>query len=273
MGKVIEIAEKLAKDVTSGSASIAKIFLSGVVEHGFTRDELEEAIGLLVKAHPDMAIIRNIERKLIGSAEGSESAVAKEILDSIEKAPEKIGMHLVALLPKEAVVITYSRSYTVFRALEICAKEGHIKRVIISEGRPDFEGVEFARNLADIGINVTLCIDAALGSFIDEVDAIVVGADAVTPAFVVNKVGTLFLALVANFENKPIYALASTHKFIDKMLPTKTIAPEKIMSQTHNKILVESPLFERVRLSLFSGIVSEQGLMGLPEIYKIVKQE
>ena len=61
-----------------------------------------------------------------------------------------------------------------------------------------------------------------------KVDAIVIGADSVTADYLINKIGTIQLALLANYFDKPIYALTSTHKFIKSAKPQKIASAKSI---------------------------------------------
>jgi hypothetical protein len=72
-------------------------------------------------------------------------------------------------------------------------------------------------------------------------DAVVVGADAVTPRAVINKVKTTALAEAAGRKGIPIYAVAGEFKFVGDELPV-------------------APVFEATPLELFSAIAGPQGL-------------
>jgi hypothetical protein len=84
--------------------------------------------------------------------------------------------------------------------------------VIVCESRPLCEGVTLARRLAAAGLDVTLVTDAQAGVFVREADAVLLGADAVTPQGVVNKAGSLLLALAARAAGVPVLAVATTLK-------------------------------------------------------------
>jgi hypothetical protein len=73
-------------------------------------------------------------------------------------------------------------------------------------------------------------------------EAVVVGADAVTPSAVINKVKTRALAEAARRHAVPCYAVAGDTKFFAAELP------------------VESP-FERIPLELFTAIATPDGLL------------
>jgi len=84
--------------------------------------------------------------------------------------------------------------------------------VIVCESRPLCEGVTMAQRLAAAGLSVTLITDAQAGVFVEEADLVLLGADAVTPAGVVNKVGSKLLALAAKAAGVPVVAVTDSRK-------------------------------------------------------------
>jgi hypothetical protein len=84
--------------------------------------------------------------------------------------------------------------------------------VIVCESRPLCEGVAMAQRLAAAGLHVALITDAQAGVFVEEADVVLLGADAVTPAGVVNKVGSKLLALAAKAAGVPVVAVTDSLK-------------------------------------------------------------
>ncbi len=116
------------------------------------------------------------------------------------RAPDALVRHAVALLGSESPdtlrLVTISFSATVLRVLESLARRQPI-HVSCSDGQPGLEGRRLAERLAAAGIAVTHYTDAALGHAIAGATAVLVGADAVTPDWFLNKTGTRMLAAVA----------------------------------------------------------------------------
>jgi translation initiation factor 2B subunit (eIF-2B alpha/beta/delta family) len=69
-----------------------------------------------------------------------------------------------------------------------------------------------AQRLAAAGLHVTVITDAQAGAFVEEADLVLLGADAVTPAGVVNKVGSKLLALAAKAAGVPVVAVTDSLK-------------------------------------------------------------
>ncbi|MCD6595912.1 hypothetical protein J7L68_09615 [bacterium] len=271
MSEIIEYSNKLAQDAYSGSSEIIKKFLKMVQKTKPSRNELRKTFKILMSAHPDMAVLKGTYRILQNVPEDGISIAAMEFLKSLESAPEKIGEHLAKMLHQNAIVMTYSRSGTVGEALLKVNEINKIGGIVLSESRPDLEGRDFAKFFTRYDIQVTLTLDCALGNLIEGVDAVVIGADAVTTDYIINKTGTVQISLLANYFDKPIYVLASTHKFTMSANPQKIASAKSIWENAPDGIFVQSPLFERIPLALLTAVICERGPVGIEEIKMILE--
>lgn len=70
-------------------------------------------------------------------------------------------------------------------------------------------------NMKEAGIEVQLILDSAVSSVMDKVDAVLVGAEAVVESGgIVNKIGTLAIALIAKTFQRPLYVMTESLKFM-----------------------------------------------------------
>ncbi len=271
MKSLADISEEIANNTTDGSSVLAQKFLERVCEGGFSPEEFQNAVRLILDSHPDMAILKHAFRILEKVPFDGVPSAASEFLKSMRRAPQKIAEYVIGILPDKATVMTYSRSGTVYEAIKMSARSGKISKVILSESRPDMEGRILAQQLCEQKIQVLLTIDGALGALMESVDAVLVGADAVTPEYVVNKVGTLQVALAANYADKPIFALASTHKFTARATPSKASPIKSIWENPPYGVEIFSCIFEKIPLALFRSVVCERGCVGVEEIEAIIE--
>ena len=123
---------------------------------------------------------------------------------------EGIKRYGLALLKDKRKAITHSYSSTVLNVLGSCKGI----EVICPESRPLYEGLRTAQELGERGIRVKIVVDSAASSLMGECDVVIVGADAITPDGVVNKIGTYGLALAARERKVPFYVLAGTEKLL-----------------------------------------------------------
>ncbi|RKZ32246.1 hypothetical protein DRQ33_06220 [bacterium] len=271
MSTLIEISEKLGEDMYSGSSQVVAKFLEALSEKKISREEMERAFNILISAHPDMAVLQHAFKILRNVPIDGIHTAAKEFLRSLKNSPRRIGEYLAEMLPQKAIVLSYSQSGTVGEALLRVHEMGKLGGVILSESRPGLEGRKFASFFLENNIQVTLSLDCALGSLIEGADAVAIGSDAVTVEYIVNKIGSLQLALLANYFDKPIFALASTHKFVSSAIPQKIAEPKNIWDDAPIGIFVQSPLYERVPLALLTAVICERGLVGIEEIEMILE--
>ncbi|MCS5732211.1 translation initiation factor eIF-2B alpha/beta/delta subunit family protein [Herbiconiux daphne] len=138
----------------------------------------------------------------------------------------RLGAETVALLPDGARILTHCWMDTYLIEFVRAAREAG-KRFdwVATETRPYLQGARLtAHTLAELGEHVTLITDgmgaAALapGSSLGRIDALVTAADRVSlDGAVVNKVGTLGLAVAASAFDVPFYALVQAP---DRLAPT-----------------------------------------------------
>lgn len=113
------------------------------------------------------------------------------------------------------VILVHSFSRTVLALLEHAAKNLVRFRVFVTEAAPSGQGKKMARALRQRGIPVSLIVDNAVGSVIDQVSKVFCGAEGVAESGgVINQVGTYQTAVLAKNANKPFYIVTESHKFV-----------------------------------------------------------
>jgi translation initiation factor 2B subunit (eIF-2B alpha/beta/delta family) len=85
-------------------------------------------------------------------------------------------------------------------------------KAFVCESRPLCEGLQLSAKLAQAGVQTTVITDAQGALFTQQCDMVLLGSDAITAGGVVNKVGSLQLALAARHYGKLVYAVADTYK-------------------------------------------------------------
>jgi translation initiation factor 2B subunit (eIF-2B alpha/beta/delta family) len=259
---------RIASDNVSGAAEIlrsaATVFslMSAEPAHQASPsiEEAQRAIlntGLaLARAQPDMSSLLRLASEALSAAHTETAgrqalrAAADAALRFVESATDsahRAAMHAVLLIRDGSKVLTHSRSSTVLEALIKAQDAGKHFEVVATESGPMVEGRKLASELSDRGINVTVIADAAASLFIERADLIMIGADKITPRFVVNKVGTRMIALAARERGVPIYVICDTSKFI---------ADDYLAG-----VAVPGSYFEATPLGYFTGIIGESGVL------------
>ena len=198
------------------------------------------------------------------------AAAVQHYAEQVRRAPRALARFAVDLLlsgsPGVSLsVATVSSSSAVHGCLSALSERCRL-RVLCAEGRPMWEGRELAASLADEGIATTLCTDAAIGARLDRVDAVLVGADAVSAGWFINKCGTRQVAAVAEGVGVPVYVVAGRDKFIgpplaDMLELTGGLAVE-VWNSPPVGVTVENPYFERVPISGVASVITDTGVIG-----------
>lgn len=235
------------------------------------RETFKESARALALARPMMAAIQNaVALAWHNCANGAEPHVAvQDAIDAIEQAPEGMTLAARSVIPNDTVM-TYSYSSTVIEVLSRIKP----RRAIVSEGRPLGEGLAQARELRSAGIAVTFITEAEMALFVQEADAVVVGADTILPeGDFINKIGTRLLALAAKDADVPFYSVAETLKVVAPSEPIP-FAPEEGRSREITSarwLEVRNVIYESTPGRLVAAYITEEGLLKPGGIKRYVK--
>lgn len=266
--------QEIREDRERGARQLALAALQALAAVAPTcaTEELREAARALALARPLMAPSANAMAwawsRLLETGDAPRSI--REVMEAIEMAPEGLAAAARGTLPT-GTLMTYSYSSTVVEVL------GRLKprRVIISEGRPLNEGLKTARALAEAGTSMTLITEAQIALFVQEADAVVVGADTILPdGGFVNKVGTRLLALAAGGAGVPLYVLSETLKVAAASAP-KRFAPEEGRAREvygEKWLEVRNVYFEVTPPQLVTAYITEDGLLRPPQMRRYSRE-
>jgi translation initiation factor eIF-2B subunit delta len=232
----------------------------------------------LVAAQPDMAPVLNLANAVRGAA-ASGGGPAEALRLAVKAAGDfsrlaaaayvETAKQAAKLIRPGCKLLTHSRSSTVLEALSTAARKGVAFGVIATESRPVLEGRTLATELANAGIVVTLIADAAAATVLSEIDLVLVGADRVTPEAVVNKIGTLMIALAARERAIPIHAVCDTTKFTasahSSAAKRRQRDPAELWTDPPSNVRVRNEYFEETPLKYFAAVVTEHGFLNPTE--------
>ena len=168
------------------------------------------------------------------------------------------------LLSDNMTVFTHSYSSTVVNAILESGRKN--LNIIVTEARPLNEGVKTA-NILSKEYNVTLITDAQAGHFMNNTDIVLMGTDSVLPdGSLINKVGTYLIALAAQKQKVPVYALCQTNKFHLKSSKRTAIELEEkesqeVISENIPNVSVRNIYFEITPAELINSIITEKGIL------------
>lgn len=281
--------DPLRQDVKSGAAELARqaisLFEAAIEAPGaedveaFRADLVELSLRVLA-AQPSMAGLVGLAASVVRAASGTADLdVARDearraviaFRTRLDQATREIAARADGLIPAGGRVLTLSSSSTVRLAILEAARRRAFD-VICLEGRPNLEGRALAEALAEAGVRVTLAVDAAVCAVIRGCDVVLGGADSIGDLGVVNKIGTRAAALAARSAGIPIYALADTSKILPAGFPQPVEddrPSQEVWPDSPPGVTIWNRYFEATPLSLFAGVVTEQGLRTADELDRI----
>lgn len=274
--------ETVSEDSEHGSSYISLRALevlrdraAASVHRGGQTDDSDDLVSLardLRNARPSMGVVVNRIDRVMASADETPRSVLDSAVAACERAvdaDQRAATQAAAVLGER--VLTLSRSGTVLDALV----EAEPEAVFVAESRPALEGVDVAEELHDDGLGVSLFVDAAIGHVVveEDIDTVVVGADTVLrDGTVVNKVGTRLAALAAAEAGVDCYAVCAR----DKISPDADLdlesGPSEAVYEGDRPLDVLNPTFEATPPAVFSGIVTEDGLLTTEEVEAIADE-
>ena len=188
------------------------------------------------------------------------------------KEDRAMGEYAVSLLPDPAVIMTQCYAETLIGyVLLVSLEQGKKIELICPETRPYLQGARLtASDAYDLGVPVTVITDNMPGYMLSlgKVDAFVCAADVITlDGYIVNKIGTLQIALAADFFRVPFYALRNpsvTNPTIDTVRIEER-DPEEVLHAmgvrtTKPGVNGYYPAFDITPPNLVSAVVTSKGI-------------
>ncbi|MDD4136673.1 MAG: ribose 1,5-bisphosphate isomerase [Methanoregula sp.] len=297
---VTETAEKIKSMEIRGAGRIARAAAEALRDHALSarapdnaafRLEMERAAALLVATRPTAVSLPNAVHFVMAgldtakTVEEARTAVthrAEQFVHSSQHAVEKIAEFGARHIRDGDVILTHCNSEVALGCMIEAHRQGKEIEVFATEVRPRNQGHITIRTLNDAGIKTSFIVDSAVRSFINDVDLVIVGADAVTVnGAVVNKIGTAQVAHTAAEARVNVIVAAETYKFaprtvigeqiqIEERPPGEVLADE--IARTLPHVTVRNPAFDVTPPEYIDLIVTEQGAIPPQMAYVIIRE-
>ena len=252
--------------------------------------ELSDAKEALFASRETEPLMRNAIRHVIHAVESSEeetvkdlvdvvSQVSRQFLENLERSKEKIAAIGSKRISHHSRVLTHCHSSTVTSMLNRAKEEGKSFEVICTESRPVFQGRITAKEMLEAGIKTTLIVDSAVRYFMNEVDLVVVGADAITSeGNVINKIGTSMVALAAKEARTPFYVVSELLKFDPVTIhgdyeSIEERSPSEVWDDPPSGLVIRNPAFDVTRREFIHGIICEEGIVSPHSISELMSRK
>jgi hypothetical protein len=240
-----ELFRDIVSDRTPGASETYIKILNHIILGNLKDPDLP---GALVASAGDMVPLHYLARRLSQEPVFRWKDTAGELQREIRQQVIEAGIQLYKQLEETGnILLCHSRSGSVLKALE--HRKNRVDSVYQTVSRPGEEGRSAAETLKMSGFRVELIDDGEYLRPIGMGAVPVLGADAVTEEFIVNKVGSLAIVQAAlDADISPIF-LAGREKLIQAGVYGNR---------------PESPIFERIPLNGVKVVVGPQ-MFALPK--------
>ncbi|QSP96453.1 initiation factor 2B [Marinobacter salinisoli] len=239
--------------------------------------ELETALSELERARPSMVALANAIARCrtrfghgpdLDNVSAEAVPIVAGVLLELSQASDQVARHAADLVPAGARLLTHSRSSQILALFRQLRARQCPFSVICTQSGPGNEGFTLAKELDELGVEVTLITDAQLGLFAPEASVAVVGCDTwLADQHFVNKSGSYLLALAARDQDIPLWVLADSFKDSKdtrRSVTLEEMPPKAIGAPTGEHIRVRNICFEPVPVRMITARISEQGVSWFP---------
>ncbi|XP_042157026.1 translation initiation factor eIF-2B subunit delta [Oncorhynchus tshawytscha] len=155
------------------------------------------------------------------------TCIDRYIEEKIVLAAKAISKYAIEKISDGDVILVYGCSSLVNNILCEAFEKSRKFRVIVVDSRPRLEGREALRRLVQRGISCTYVLISALSYILPEVSKVFLGAHALLAnGYVMSRVGTSQIALVARTFNVPVLVCCETYKFCEKVQTDSFVSNE-----------------------------------------------
>ena len=296
---ILDAAQRIKRLEVQGARNVAIAAIKSVKEaatasksknkHAFM-NELSEAKSVLFASRSTEPLMRNALRYVIGAADSSEkvdvhdlaavvSQVTDKFLEQLKQSKEAIAAIGSKRVSSNSKILTHCHSSTVTNMLRKAKLNGKTFEVICTESRPVFQGRITAKELVELEIPTTMIVDSAVRHFINQVDFVVVGADAITSeGNIINKIGTSMVALAAKEARTPFYVATELLKFDPETVlgdyeKIEERSTAEVWDNPPSGLVIRNPAFDVTRREFIHGIICEEGIVAPDSISELMNRK
>lgn len=187
------------------------------------------------------------------------------------KRINEVAKNLVKMFPENGKILTQCYGETIIgMMLSECNKQNKNIELFCAETRPFLQGARFTASVAaDMGFKVTVITDNMIAATIENkgIDIFTSAADSITrDGYVVNKVGTLQMAIVSKYFKIP-YFVTGIPDIVDDIdnITIEERDPNEVLEcngikNTLDEVNGYYPAFDITPPHLVSGVVTDNGI-------------
>lgn len=268
--EVVRRFNKIVSDIKSikiqGARNVAREAL-----RAYSLVPTKKSIKILLGSRPTEPMMAHVLRM-------TQSTPAGKIAAHFDSAQQKINAAAFKLIKNKSVILTHCHSTNVTGSLIYSHKKGKIFQVYLTESRPLFQGRKTAAELRKAGISATMFVDSAINLVLSrdgdkKANMVFLGADALLPKGIINKIGSGTIARIAHDEKTPLYIIADSWKFTKAKIAIEQRPLNEVWDLAPKNLKIKNPAFEFVPKKFISGIISEHGLLSYDKFVKLMSEK
>lgn len=228
----------------------------------------------LHQASPSHATLYTTQRRIVETVSDPEPedvaeakrrtlAIIDNVVREVTMSKAMAAARAAELIDDGDVLLTHENSSTVMATLEHALKDGVSFDLYVTESRPRFLGRRTVRQLADRdGVDPTLIVDSAAGSYMEECDRVFVGMNCLIEEMVYNRVGTYPVVAAAADVGVPATVVGSSSKIIEGGFVFENEyrpAPE-VLLEPADGFEVANPAYDATPTRLLDAVVTDEGV-------------
>jgi len=281
-------AGRIAREAAEALRRQAEEIPNGDLE--YFRREMEGAAQTLIATRPTAVSLPNAVHFVMSGLERAATLKearagiinrAEQFIQTSRHAVENIAQFGARHIRDGDTLLTHCNSEAALGCIIEAHRSGKEIEVFATEVRPRNQGLITIRALNDAGIKTSFIVDSAVRTFINDIDLVIVGADAVTVnGAVVNKIGTSQVAHTAHEARVNVLVAAETYKFaprtifgeliqIEERAANEVLADE--ITRTLPHVTVRNPAFDVTPAEYIDLIVTEAGVIPPQMAYIIIR--
>lgn len=233
------------------AVSSLRFLLDFAKKNGFG-SRFNEKVSQLESARPTTTVmLRNVLENI-----KKEPSIKKinDAIQRIESMQDGINKNASVLHGK---IMIHCNSTELDKA--VIANKSRIKEVFVTDTGPRKQGLLSAKELRAAGIKIKYITDSAAGYYMQDVDMVAVGADAITQNGIVNKIGTLLMAVAADAFSRPFYVIADTMKYHNGKVKIEYRDPLEVTKKLPGSVIL-NPGFDVTPWRYVTAVVTDQGV-------------
>ena len=252
---------KILSDKTSGSSELLIKINQLLLDSLPDLKTIYEISGEIKKELSHFSILENYLKELKNVSIKNDKQQLEKIFKKYSSNYNKykiIAGKLKIKIKGNKRIVTISRSGTFLNVISLTDPKRKLE-ITVLESRPEYEGRFTAKDLLNKGFKVKFITDAMMAFAIQNTGCAIIGADSVLKnGNVVNKSGSLPLAILCKKYKKPFYVVATKSKISSKqkfnLVKEKSSA---IWNYKNPKLSINNFPFEEIDKNLITSIITE----------------